>query len=729
MSSSGEQRNEYRVQDSAFIVSLVINAVISLIVFFAFCFIRRRYKNFYQYRYERSHPGVDTPPSDSFFGWIPSTLMYENEKLITHAGLDGFFYLRQLKTHFWICFILMIVTAVGLYPTNAQGTFNDSRKPDETEVVGLATVSMSNIARGSRLLWVHWVFTLIVPLVVCAFIFRDYREYTRRRIHFKSESRLLNYSIYFKDIPKRLFNKDEFYHYLDRFYPGQVKDVTLISQKMPIYKDMNKREKFINKYEAAMETTARKNKTQYTKDGFLGLVGQKREKMEFFQENITNFDKGIETKRASYEENMPGHRCGFAVFNHRSNAKITLQTIMDKKYPYKMVTYPAPDPYDVYWKNAGISYKSFLQRTLVVSIFIFFLVFFWMVPITFISGFSNIATLQKVKIFDWLIDLINKSTILAGFLQGFLPSLIMIIFMAILVPIIKLASRLQGYHAHSLIDKSVLRKYFIFQVVNVFLISAIAGSIFQSIESIVDNPSSVITMLASSLPGQAFQMINLIMISACKPVFNLLRIFPLIIMFIKLKFFAKTPRKIARVHHQGGFGYATSYAIDLLYFQILLAYSTMTPFILIVGTWYFGLSYLVAKYNIVWVNTPDYQSGGSLFGLCFRLQIVGLVIYLLLMIGVFNLYKFFYGNLTIIPLVLVLLFALYTESMYKKKAQYGVLDTQDAIDQGQQHPVFYDKCISFQEYTNHYQPPFYREMMSIQYPNNEQSTASGPSRT
>ncbi|EFA85535.1 hypothetical protein PPL_01493 [Heterostelium album PN500] len=683
--------NQYRVQDSAFVVTLVINAVISVLVFIAFCVFRRKFKDFYEYRYQTKQPGVDTAPSDSFFGWVASTLNYSNEKIIQTAGLDGYFYLRQIRTSFYIMVVLVVLSAIILYPTNSQGGYNAARQENNgtlpDEVVGLSVISMSNIARGENLLWVHVVFTVIVTSVVCFFIYFDYKDFAERRITFKHQNRLMNHTVFIRDIPDRLFTKESLTRYMESYFPGQIRDIILINQLPIIYKLMNQREGFVKKYECAMEKASRTNKTVYVKTGLCGCFGEKREALDFYQEKIDDLDKSIEMHRTRSEQNMPDSGSGFIVFNHKSTAKIVEQVVMDKKFPMKMVRFSAPDPYDVYWPNVSYTSHSFFIRSLIVSIFIFGLVFFWSIPVAFLSGFSNLATLSKISAFSWLVDIIEKSSVLAGFLQGFLPNLVLIIFMALLIPIIKKVSQVQGFFSNSEVDESVFRKYFIFEVFNVFLVSAIAGSIFQSIESIVDHPSSIITMLATALPGQAYQMTNLIMIAAAGGVMALLRFIGLLIKLIKLRWLAKTPRQIADTKKCGSFSYSTSYAMSLLYLQICLAYSTMTPFILIFGMWYFGINYLVSKYNIIWVSTPEYQSGGSLYPSAFRRTIVGLIIYQLLMIGVFNVYKFFWGNLVVIPLI-------------------GTV------------------CYSYQDYNGtQYRPPYYSPLMAINF-NGQQGPSS-----
>ncbi|EGG22185.1 hypothetical protein DFA_04303 [Cavenderia fasciculata] len=717
--------NRYEVQDSAFVVTLVINVVIGVLGLILFCVLRRRYNLVYRYRYEmhqQQGTTVDQPPSNTFFGWIGSTIRYPNQKIIEHSGLDAYFYLRQIKTSLMIMVILMVLSAIALYPTNYYGKYNENRPTNEDgelvdEIKGLSLISMSNIERGSNKLWVHLCFTLIVTAVVLFFTFLDYREYSIKRILYKCQNRLCNYSVLIKDIPESISTKDQLTNFLYSFFPptlGDIQDVVMHHPADHIFTLIQQREGFIKSYEVAQEKS--KKKVQFVKTGFLGCFGEKREALEYYQQRINELNKEIESERHEAENNRS--TAAFVVFSQKQSAKISVQTIMNRDYPYQFRRHDSPDPSDIFWKNLSVGYKSILIRTLLVSIFIFFLVFFWSIPVAFLSGFSNLATLAKISAFSWLVDIINKSSVLSGFLQGFLPNLVLIIFMIILVPIITLASKIEGFHSFTSIDKSVFSKYFFFQVFNVFLISAIAGSIFQSLESIVNNPSTIITLLSTALPGQAFQMINLIMIASVGVFLQVLRLIELIVKSIRIRYFVSTKRQLEEVQKCGPFSYSTSYTTNLLYLQICLAYSTLTPFILIFGTIYFMGAYLAQKYNIIWVNTPNYQSGGSLYPLAYRRSIVGLIIYQLVMIGVFNVYDFFWGNLVIIPLVATLLFWAHCEFLFCHKSEHGILDSRIAQDEDfplNNQGIFYDAGLAYQSYNEtQYQPPWYRPLMAVQ---------------
>lgn len=97
----------------------------------------------------------------------------------------------------------------------------------------------------------------------------------------------------------------------------------------------------------------------------------------------------------------------------------------------------APQPTDLLWDSLKIGFWNHILRTVLVTIFLILLVLFWAIPVFFISSIANLATITNIEGFSWLEPILNINSIGTGFIEGFFPSLVLIIFMALLVPIIK----------------------------------------------------------------------------------------------------------------------------------------------------------------------------------------------------------------------------------------------------------------------------------------------------
>jgi hypothetical protein len=111
--------------------------------------------------------------------------------------------------------------------------------------------------------------------------------------------------------------------------------------------------------------------------------------------------------------------------------------------PRTCIAGPAPELEDVNWAFLRVSPYSQLMRTIVANIGIFFLTFFWAIPVAFISSLSNLNTLSKVKGLDFLVKVVEWNPIVRGFVQGFLPSVALLVFMALLLPVLRKVAEYQ----------------------------------------------------------------------------------------------------------------------------------------------------------------------------------------------------------------------------------------------------------------------------------------------
>lgn len=65
-------------------------------------------------------------------------------------------------------------------------------------------------------------------------------------------------------------------------------------------------------------------------------------------------------------------------------------------------------------------------------------------------------------------------------------------------------------------------------------------------------------------------------------------------------FFCKTPREYAENTAPWALNYGMAYPAPLLVFVIVLEYSTISPLILLFGTFYFCMTYFVYKYQFLY---------------------------------------------------------------------------------------------------------------------------------
>jgi hypothetical protein len=130
-----------------------------------------------------------------------------------------------------------------------------------------------------------------------------------------------------------------------------------------------------------------------------------------------------------------------------------------------------------------------------------------MIPISIISAIISLNNLENKLSF--LKPVVNIPVVNA-ILQAYLPQLVLIIFLFLLPSILLKLSEIEGIPAQSHLVRAAAGKYFYFNVFNVFLGVTLAGTLFNSLKGIVDDPKSIVDLLSESLPGQATFFISFV---------------------------------------------------------------------------------------------------------------------------------------------------------------------------------------------------------------------------
>jgi len=92
-------------------------------------------------------------------------------------------------------------------------------------------------------------------------------------------------------------------------------------------------------------------------------------------------------------------------------------------------------------------------------------------------------------------------TFVSEVVTGYLPSLILQLFLKIVPPIMELLSSIQGYVSHSDIEKSACNKVLWFTIWNIFFATVFSGSVLYQLSLILD-PKNIPARLAVSVPAQ-----------------------------------------------------------------------------------------------------------------------------------------------------------------------------------------------------------------------------------
>lgn len=73
-----------------------------------------------------------------------------------------------------------------------------------------------------------------------------------------------------------------------------------------------------------------------------------------------------------------------------------------------------------------------------------------------------------------------------SFIQGFLPGIALKIFLILLPTILMIMSKFEGFLSISLLERRSASRYYLFNFVNVFLGSVIAGTVLEQLNTFLD---------------------------------------------------------------------------------------------------------------------------------------------------------------------------------------------------------------------------------------------------
>lgn len=171
----------------------------------------------------------------------------------------------------------------------------------------------------------------------------------------------------------------------------------------------------------------------------------------------------------------------------------------------------------------------------------------------------------------------------------------------------------------------------------------------------MDHPTFILSILGKSLPNVVGYFISLLVTMTLAGLPMILLRGGALIRFLLLKSWFREKdltRREIEVEFYGAqvIMYGWEYPTMLLVIVICFTYACISPIILPVGAFYFLGAFVVYKKQVLFVYTPQYESGGSMFpSVCDR-TLFGLICGQVTLIGYCLLREGFYQSLMIFPL-------------------------------------------------------------------------------
>jgi hypothetical protein len=269
---------------------------------------------------------------------------------------------------------------------------------------------------------------------------------------------------------------------------------------------------------------------------------------------------------------------------------------------------------------------------------------------------------------EWILD----SGAVSQFVNGYLPVVALLCLILILPVIFEFVARkYERRKTFSDVQKSMLGRYFYYQVVNIY-ITVTAGSLWRSLSEILDHPTSLLSLLGESLPTMVGYFVALLVtkVLAGLPIV-FLRVGALSRMLLLRSLSSQkklSQRELDEIYRPENVQYGWEFPSQLLVIMIVFTYAIICPVIIPVGLMYFCGSLIVYKKQVLYVYQPVYESGGAMFPYALQRTLFGLVCGQLTLIGYLLTRGCYFQPIFLIPLPLATIWGLsYFDENYASK--------------------------------------------------------------
>lgn len=293
---------------------------------------------------------------------------------------------------------------------------------------------------------------------------------------------------------------------------------------------------------------------------------------------------------------------------------------------YTMTVRSAPNPKDIRWENVMIPQRQIDMRRTIADITLTIGALFWSLVLGFITQISSLETMSRE--YSWLQA--YSGTFIYSVFNSYLTSGMLLALLSVLPLIFDMIARnYEGLKLESEIQNSIMTRYFYYQLANVF-VSVYAGSIITALHQIFDSPSSLLSILGSTLPSFSIYFANLVIVKTFTAVpIEMLRLWPLA-QIMTLKLCMNKKKWTWRELQAGAFKdppmlYGWIYPSLMMVLMIVTTYACIAPFISPLGVIFYSFSYVTYKYQLLFVFINHYQSGGFMWYALFTRSMIALI--------------------------------------------------------------------------------------------------------
>lgn len=612
-----------------FLTGLATNGVTLTVFFVVFSILRRKIPIVYAGRVQASDAPFE--PSDSFFGWVAASLKVRMEDVVHHCGLDQALMLEF--SNFGVSLLSFLAVPLLFVMGPLHAIFGGDRSGDDH----LSKLGMANVVDNHPwLYWVHSVLVWFVVVTVQHYVYKAQGRFLERRKEWlQTLPSPRATTVLVQNIPEKHCTDKKIKEYFDHSFGAQVvESAFVVKHTGDLVQLIQEKEGYSKKLEEALFKEKTTDQRPTMRDYNLAQV----DTIDFYTARLNESSKAIKDARKSVQEGIdksdPAYfTCNaFVTFKSRRFSEIALSVAFTADGDEFVCEVP-PDPADVIYDDL----KKDRTRTAAQSMagygmiaFVFWAYMPAVIGIAYVTDLNNLAkhfsffkgmAADDGTVVMW--DAMMGSLALELFVS-FVPSFFVYIFTLCF-----------ALKASAWLQHRIQNWYFWFLVVYVLLVTAVGSSVIATLDKIIESPTYVFALLATTMPFATHFYLNYIPLQWVTHGQNMLRMVQLAKFYsFKAVFEEDVAKSMAEPENQDYYGIGSRSARHSFILVLALVYCSLTPLITVLALINCFICRVVYGYLVVFteIRKPDL---GGVFWVTNLMNVQRcMLIYITLMAGV-----------------------------------------------------------------------------------------------
>jgi hypothetical protein len=561
----------------------------------------------------------DNPPAD-WFSWVWATLEKGRAEQVESCTLDAAMLIEYtvfcMRLCAWIATPALFIAGPLCYFTGHG----------EAEAVGdnLSMIGINNVRPGHPYIYkVYGVLTIYVVVVTHKEVMRSMKTFQKFRVEYLERMKDPQASVVMVEgIPEDYQSEERVRNYFSEMFSPDVVDEVYMVQYIPeleaAYASWKAAKLSFGKAEAIQKTATDAKKEDTSKEA--DAVKEEKKKVDAAVLQVQKLRKDA-VLRAKTRIGDPNGHTAFVKFKSRSEVRIALSMQFAKDSDEWCISQPA-EPDAIIWSDLKVpEERKGVQK--IIGYVLVFLLYMSFTPfcvwVTNISSAINLGPLQPV----W---------------EVYAPTLGLLIFLSFVPTVlIQIFSLLFAYKTDLKVQHQLQVWYFWFLVFFVILVTVVGSDFAGFFAKVAENPLAFPLVLADRMPSTTHYYLNYLSAQWFTHGMNLSRYLQ-VTKFVGFRqiYEDEDARKMSEPEDQDYYGMGSRSARFTSTLLIAIIFGILSPLMGWIAFVNFFICRMFYGYLLVYAEGRKADSGGEFFVTQLEHTYCGILIFVLLMIGIFT---------------------------------------------------------------------------------------------